>query len=103
MSAEKPSIGYGTIWIFLMVLLVLGVACLKLPHGIAVYLIFAVAVVKAFLVLRHYMHVHGVPSMIYALIGIPVVLAGILIYIVADATLDPRKAPPPPPAMEAHE
>ncbi len=103
MSAEKTSVGYGTIWVYLMVLVVVGVIASKvLPHGIGVIAIFAAALVKAYLVLRHYMHVHGVPGMIYALIGLPVVIFFIMIFaLVPDIAQDPRKDPPPKPAVEA--
>ena len=76
-SATKPSVGYLTIWVWLIVLLAVGVALLAAPVSktFAVILIFAVASVKAFLVLRHYMHVKHQPLMIYVMIGVPVLLA----------------------------
>ena len=76
-SASKPSVGYLTIWVWLIVLLGVGVALLAAPVSktFAVVLIFAVASVKAFLVLRHYMHVRHQPLMIYVMIGVPVLLA----------------------------
>lgn len=76
MSSTKPSVGYLTIWIWLMVLLAVGVALLAIPSKtLAVFLIFAVASVKAFLVLRHYMHVRHQPLMIYLMLGVPLLLA----------------------------
>jgi len=76
-SATKPSVGYLTIWVWLIVLLGVGVALLAAPVSktLAVTLIFTVASVKAFLVLRHYMHVRHQPLMIYVIIGVPVLLA----------------------------
>ena len=77
MSAEKPPVGYLTIWVWLVVLLAVGVAVITLPLSktAAVLLIFTVAAVKAGLVLRHYMHLRGQPLMVYAMLGIPVILA----------------------------
>ena len=76
-SAPKPSVGYLTIWVWLIVLLAVGVALLAAPVSktLAVVLIFAVASVKAFLVLRHYMHVRHQPLMIYMMLGVPLLLA----------------------------
>ena len=75
-SIAKPSVGYLTIWVWLIVLLAAGVALLAVPSKtLAVVLIFAVASVKAFLVLRHYMHVRHQPLMVYALLAVPLLLA----------------------------
>ena len=75
-SVAKPSVGYLTIWVWLIVLLAAGVALLAVPSKtLAVVLIFSVASVKAFLVLRHYMHVRHQPLMIYAMLGVPLLLA----------------------------
>lgn len=75
-SVAKPSVGYLTIWVWLIVLLAAGVALLAVPSKtLGVVLIFAVASVKAFLVLRHYMHVRHQPLMIYAMLAVPVLLA----------------------------
>ena len=76
-ESQIPSVSYLSIWVWLVLLLAAGVGLLAVPLSktFAVILIFAVAAVKAFLVLRHYMHVRGQPWMIYALIAVPVVLA----------------------------
>ncbi len=75
-SVAKPSDGYLTIWVWLIVLLAAGVALLAVPSKtLAVVLIFTVASVKAFLVLRHYMHVRHQPLMVYALLAVPLLLA----------------------------
>jgi len=72
----KPSLGYGIVWLWLMALLGAGVALLAVPSKtLGVVLIFAVATVKAVLVLRHYMHLRHQPVMIYLMLAIPVVLA----------------------------
>ena len=77
MSAGKPSVRYVTIWIWLVLLVAVGVAVLGVPISkeIAVVLIFTVAAVKATLVLRHFMHVRHQPLMVYVMLGIPVILA----------------------------
>ena len=76
-SDGKSSVSYETIWVWLVVLLALGVALLVAPISktLAVVLIFTVATVKAFLVLRHYMHVRGQPLMVYVILAVPLLLA----------------------------
>ena len=83
MSADKPVVGYVTIWMWLVVLLVVGVSFLVMPLSkeVAVVLIFAVAALKAFLVIRHYMHLHHQPLMVYAMLGVPVLLAIALVFV----------------------
>lgn len=77
MSAEKASVGYVTIWMWLLLLVAAGVAVLGAPISktFAVVLIFSVAAVKAGLVMRHFMHLRRQPYMIYAMLGIPFILA----------------------------
>jgi len=77
MTAEKPPVGYVTIWAWLLILLGVGVAMIAAPLSkvVAVVVIFTVASVKAALVVRHYMHVRAQPLMIYAILCIPLVLA----------------------------
>ncbi len=78
---------YATIWLWLIVLLIAGLFAAFLPFGkmMAVFLIFAVAVVKAFLVARHYMHLRSESLLIYAIAGIPVVLLiGMVLALVPD-------------------
>jgi len=76
-ATHKPGVGYVTIWVYLLILVAAGVAVLGAPVSktVAVVLIFGVAVVKATLVIRHYMHVRQQPLMIYAMLTIPVLLA----------------------------
>lgn len=83
MSADKHAVGYLTIWMWLVVLLAAGVALIALPLSktLAVVLIFAVATMKAVLVVRHYMHVRAQPVMVYAILSVPVVLAIALIFV----------------------
>ena len=83
MSAEKPAVGYVTIWVWLVVLLAVGVALILLPLSktTAVVLIFGVATLKAFLLVRHYMHLTHQPLMVYVLLGVPVLLAIALVFV----------------------
>jgi caa(3)-type oxidase subunit IV len=95
-SADKPPVSYFTIWIYLVVLVALGLAFLAAPfsHTLAVVLIFGVALLKAFLVLRHYMHVREVPGMLYAMITVPLILAILLvILLMPDIALHQRQVP----------
>ena len=66
-----------TIWVYLVILVALGVgvAFMDISKTLAVSLIFGAALVKAVLVVRHYMHLKHVPVMLYLIAGIPVVLA----------------------------
>lgn len=68
---------YLLIWVWLVVLLVVGMAVFALPMGktAATTLILAIAVVKAILVGRHYMHLRAQPPMLYVIVGVPVFLA----------------------------
>ncbi len=83
MSADSHSVGYVTIWMWLVLLLGAGVALIALPLSktLAVILIFAVATVKAVLVVRHYMHVRAQPVMVYAILTVPLVLAIALLFV----------------------
>ena len=77
----------ATIWRWLIGLLFAGVACAFLPVGkaLALFLVFAAAVVKAFLVARHYMHLRTESVLIYAIAGIPVLLLlGLTLALVPD-------------------
>ena len=75
-SVDKPSVGYVTIWMWLVVLLAVGVALIAVPSKtVGVVLIFSVATLKASLVLRHYMHLRGQPVMVYVMLGAPLLLA----------------------------
>ena len=84
-KAHHPS--YVTIWVWLVLLLVAGLAIALLPIGkaMAIFLVFTVAVVKAFLVARHYMHLKSETVLILAIAGIPVLLlVGMALALVPD-------------------
>ena len=75
--ADVPRPGYVTIWVWLVLLLVVGMVVfgVNIPKTTAVLLIFTIAAVKATLVARHYMHLKHQPFMLYLIAGIPVILA----------------------------
>ncbi len=76
MSDESRFPSYVAIWGWLVALLVAALFCAYLPFGktIAVFLIFTLAAAKAFLVVRHYMHLRTENLLVYAIAGIPVLL-----------------------------
>jgi caa(3)-type oxidase subunit IV len=68
------------IWYWLMALVVVSVgASAVLPKAEALMLIFAVAIIKALLVARNYMHVKHEKALIYALALVP--LAFVIIFL----------------------
>jgi len=69
------------VWYWLMALVVISVAASAvLPRSPALMLIFAVAVVKALLVARNYMHLKHEKALIYALALVP--LALVIIFLI---------------------
>jgi len=87
MSEEARFPSYVAIWVWLVAFLVAGLFCAFLPFGktMAIFLIFAIAVVKAYLVARHYMHLRSESLLIYAIGGIPVLLLiGMVLTLVPD-------------------
>jgi len=75
--ADVPRPSYVMIWLWLVLLLVVGLVVfgVPIPKTTAVLLIFGIAAVKAALVVRHYMHMKHQPVMLYVIAGIPVILA----------------------------
>ena len=72
---------YLMIWIWLLAHLVISVAAaLVLPKHLALALIFAVAIVKALLVARNYMHLKNERAIIYAMVFIPLAFIAILFF-----------------------
>jgi caa(3)-type oxidase subunit IV len=79
--------GYVTIWVWLVVLLGAGFLVFEVDMSktVAVTIIFGIAIVKAYLVVRHYMHLKNVPPALYAIAGIPVLLAiGMVLSLIPD-------------------
>ncbi len=71
---------YLTIWCWLMALVVISVAASAvLPKTQALTLIFAIAVIKALLVARNFMHMKNESAIIYAIMLVP--LAFVIIFL----------------------
>jgi caa(3)-type oxidase subunit IV len=78
---------YITIWGWLLGLLVAGVLVftLHLATILLLVFIFAVAAIKAVLVVRNYMHLKAEHLLIYAIAGIPVLLIlGMALVLIPD-------------------
>jgi caa(3)-type oxidase subunit IV len=91
MSADSRYPSYVAIWAWLIALLGLGLLLAFVPigKGLAIFLIFSVAVWKAFLVARHYMHLRSETLLIYAIAGIPVLLLiGLVLALVPDVVFN---------------
>jgi caa(3)-type oxidase subunit IV len=87
MSHESRFPSYVAVWGWLLALLIAALFCAYLPFGkaMAIFLIFCAAVGKAFLVVRHYMHLRTEALLIYAIAGIPVLLLlGMTLALVPD-------------------
>jgi caa(3)-type oxidase subunit IV len=75
------------IWVWLVALLAAGLLLVLLPlsRTTAVIFIFSIALVKAYLVVRHYMHMRSETLLISAIAGIPVILLiGMALALVPD-------------------
>jgi len=81
------------IWYWLMALVILSVgASFVLPKAEALMLIFAVAVIKALLVARNYMHLKHEKALIYAIALVPIAFVIIfLISVFPDFVYHPTK------------
>jgi len=75
-EAEAKYPNNVAIWVWLIALLAAGLLAGYLPFGhyVAVAAIFAIALVKAVLVTRHYMHLRSESLLIYAIGGVPLLL-----------------------------
>lgn len=82
---------YVAIWVWLVVLLVAGLGVTYLPSLVpptVVVLIFGIAIGKAVLVARYYMHLRGEHVLILAIAGIPVLLCiGMVLTLIPDIVL----------------
>lgn len=74
MASHRAESNYVKIWVWLMVLLGVGLSASFLPggRGLAVAVIFGTAVAKAVLVALNYMHLKVEPRLIYAIAIVPV-------------------------------
>ena len=91
------------IWVWLIAFLVAGFVVFEfhLSTFAAVCLLFSLALAKAFLVVRHYMHMYNQPVALYAIAGIPVIL---MIFMVISLLPDIgfHHIPPTPTAASPH-
>lgn len=71
----------STVWVGLVALVAAGLVLLGvpgLPHAVVAPLLLVLAVAKATLVVRHYMHLRGQPALLGAIALVPVALALLL-------------------------
>ena len=80
MARERVHPNYVAVWVWLVALLIasVGVTTLPISTGVALFLIFAMAVVKAVLVALNYMHLKSEQLLIYAMAIVPLVIFFIL-------------------------
>jgi caa(3)-type oxidase subunit IV len=93
------------IWVFLMALLGAGmlVFLVEMSHTMVISLLLAVAVVKATLVVRYYMHMQGQPTPLYAVAGLPVLLLIFMVVaLLPDISYHPYMHPKVESAAPAH-
>ena len=78
---------YFVVWVWLVVLLAVGLSLfgLPIPREVAVALIFSVAAIKAVLVLRNYMHLKHEHFLIYLIVLVPLLFfLGLALTLVPD-------------------
>jgi caa(3)-type oxidase subunit IV len=81
MTAEQNRPNYFAVWIWLVALVIISVvASSVLPKSAAVLLIFAVAAVKALLVVLNYMHLKYEKLLLYVLAIVPLLIVAVLIF-----------------------
>ena len=80
MARERVHPNYVAVWVWLVALLIasVGVTTLPISTGVALLLIFAMAVVKAVLVALNYMHLKSEQLLICAMAIVPLVIFFIL-------------------------
>ena len=86
-AARSDNSLYFFVWIWLVALLAVGLTLfgLPIPRGVAVGLIFAVAAMKAVLVLRNYMHLKHEHFLIYLIVLVPLLFfIGLALALVPD-------------------
>jgi cytochrome c oxidase subunit IV len=78
---------YFIVWVWLVVLLAVGLSLfgLPIPREVAVALIFSVAAVKAVLILRNYMHLKHEHFFIYLIVLVPLLFfLGLALTLIPD-------------------
>lgn len=80
MARERVHPNYVAVWVWLVALLIasVGVTTLPLSTGVALLLIFAMAVVKAVLVALNYMHLKSEQLLICAMAIVPLLIFFVL-------------------------
>jgi|SRR5271166_97733 len=81
---------YFFIWVWLVLLLIVGLSIfgLPIPRRVAVALIFGVAAIKALLVLRNYMHLKHEHYLIYLIVLVPLLFfVGLALTLIPDLVL----------------
>ena len=80
MARERVHPNYVGVWLWLVALLIasVGVTTLPVPTGVALFLIFGMAVVKAVLVALNFMHLKFERLLIYAMAIVPLVIFFVL-------------------------
>lgn len=78
---SSTSRGYLMVWYWLMGLVIASVvAATLLPKPQALVVIFTMAVIKALLVARHYMHLKHERAIIYALVLVPLLFIVVFLF-----------------------
>jgi caa(3)-type oxidase subunit IV len=80
MVRERVHPNYVGVWLWLVALLIasVGVTYIPAPTGVTLFLIFAMAVMKAVLVALNYMHLKFEQLLIYAMAIVPLAIFFIL-------------------------
>ena len=72
---------YLIIWGWLLALVMVSVAAASvMPKVQAMVLVFSIAIIKALLVARHYMHVKNEKAIIYAIALVPLAMIVVLLF-----------------------
>lgn len=81
MTSEQNRPNYFAVWIWLVGLVIVSVvASSVLPKSAAVLLIFAVAAIKALLVVLNYMHLKYEKLLLYVLAIVPLLIVAVLLF-----------------------
>ncbi len=81
MTGDGHRPNYFLVWVWLLALVIVSImASLLLRKSVAVYLIFAAAIVKALLVALNYMHLKYEKPVLYALVIVPFLIVIVLLF-----------------------
>ncbi len=90
--AREARSEYFVVWVWLVVLLIVGVTLvvLPIPKTAAVFLVFGVAAIKAGMVVRNYMHLKSEHLLIIAIALVPLLFfIGLLMVLIPDIAMRP--------------